>query len=346
MHESQVATGTALLERPGAAPEALPTLPLVELATAVGRTGIRGVVRYRIEPPNAWGDPQYTEVACGEKSRVVRESNRLQDRVDGLAYAHTIFPDNPAIELLSEEGATSVVYADRDFAYKVFKNPHGGKEDPVLYSSIVDEVGGLQYLANAGFSPRPIVLVDASPEYRHEIAGYNCMPKNDFDAVSIPRVELDPNIIKHEVDRPVLVMEKEDLGPLDILDEATLKREVARLLEFCASEGLWMPDISLGADRKTNRLRVIDAGTLLFIGEETPHGRVLTPEDRADVVWPIAHKASGGNLSPPRAGKKGEFDPVAYRLDELIKQGVGDYIEIADIIVRASYKKQETSLAA
>ncbi len=176
-----------------------------------------------------------------------------------IAQAHVMraLPGTRAV-LLSDEGATATVLRDADRVYKVFRC------QPEDYSDVESEMVNLTVLSKEGVAPRPVVLIDASPDTRCNHGD----SRNMFGGRQ--------RIVRMAGNRhlPIIVSELIDAGPIDELPVDFLTAEFDKLLDVAARHDLIYKDCSIWYDRRNNRAILLDVGEVCH----TRHERVSIDE--------------------------------------------------------------------
>jgi hypothetical protein len=176
-----------------------------------------------------------------------------------------VFPDKK-FELFSKEGSGGIIFVDPeqpDIVYKVARN-----NDALAYE--VQEAEFLKKLGESGLGPKLI-------QYIH--------PKEPQDAFSlmIRQLRNQPTELPQIADKnlrsdlPIIVMEKVDFVEVEILvlEEDFILAEADRIAHKLDEIGLDPGDIQYVLDKKTERLKIIDAGGFSLKKE----GKTVTSQD-------------------------------------------------------------------
>lgn len=162
------------------------------------------------------------------------------------SYTQALFP-NEEIQLLSTEGSGAMLFQDKNGrAYKVAR-------DADHYTYDESEMRSLTLLHEAGFAPKPFMLVDAAVKYRRDPEGIE--PEACFPEVPITRYEGNGPL-------PIIVMEKVDFSSIHDLSDEEFADNIESILEFAQAKELVFGDVQPVVDKKTGKVVIIDAGGL------------------------------------------------------------------------------------
>lgn len=184
------------------------------------------------KPKNSFSSSLRYNAYCGEQAQ---------------AYLGSVLPGVSAA-LLSNEGVTSVVLTDGQYAYKVRRRLSSS------YAMVEDEAAIQQLLSQAGIMPPLVALIDAQMPYR---AGYR--GQDMLADARILRVEPEGSYL------PVIVTEKRDLQPIDALPDDLLEPEFRRFVQTALDLKIAFEDPHIFYDPQTNRAVAIDPGEYVFL---------------------------------------------------------------------------------
>lgn len=166
-----------------------------------------------------------------------------------LDYVRKLFPKEE-FSLLSLAGSGAIVLEGKNSS-KVFKV----LKSPGRYSYTESEAGALQFMGEAGLTPKLTMLVDAAQEYRSELSMYggSFRPRREFENVIIPRVN-------GGGEYPVIVMDKVNARPLRAMPEDVLLQQFDEILAFALENKLEFGDVEPVYDADAGGIKIIDVG--------------------------------------------------------------------------------------